>query len=127
MTAFKLVRLAGLCIVFAFTLEFILTYSDKSAYQNYEEKQLELGKFYSSSMENIQFSTDGINIHNFEEVSMIYDGDLPLKSISINLTCNSVIKGQVLLKDEGMKQYWQHGTQFHLLPGGVPAIRQRFL
>lgn len=126
MTAFKLVRLAGLCIVFAFTLEFILTYSDKSAYQNYEEKQLDLGKFYSSSMENIQFSTDGINIHNFEEVSMIYDGDLPLKSISINLTCKSVIKGQVLLKDEGMKQYWQHGTQFHLLPGGGTSYTTTF-
>lgn len=118
MTVIKITRLIGLCIILAIAVEAVITYSDKSVYENYEEKELELEKFYSSSQELIQFSANGIEVHNYEEVSIIQDCNMALKSLSVKLTCKGVVKGQIFLKDEGMKQYWQHGTQFNLLPGG---------
>lgn len=127
MTVIKITRLIGLCIILAIAVEAVITYSDKSVYENYEEKELELEKFYSSSQELIQFSANGIEVHNYEEVSIIQDCNMALKSLSVKLTCKGVVKGQIFLKDEGMKQYWQHGTQFNLLPGGVQAIQQLFL
>lgn len=107
-----------ICIMLAVFLEYMITYESKGAYENYEVRKMDLKKFYSSSYENIGYSEEGMNIHNYGEVAIMNDCNVALKSMSINVSCKDVIKGRVLLKDEGTKQYWQYGTEFCLLSGG---------
>lgn len=106
------------CIMLAVFLEYIITFDGKSGWENYEVKTMDLQEFYSASYENIEYSEDGITIHNYDEVSIINDCDIPLKSMSISISSKDVIKGKVLLKDEGMKHYWQYATSFCLYGGG---------
>lgn len=106
-----------LCLCSSIIIECVIFSNEKIKYRNFEEKELPLDTLYSSEYENITYSNENIIINSFDDVSLISDIVLNTRNISINITSEKGIQGKILIKDDGMKEYWQYAKEFYLSPG----------